>query len=292
MRVESLKDLLTQFPDIDGYWDVNRLLTTESQIRLLPGGEALTQLARVQGLQENILEARVTLDQVKTVLDETTGPEKTRLEIRFLLELGRLLCLSMTPAKAQAHFFRAFEMATKIPEFHYFAVDAAVMLSITQPPKYQNEWLIKATNLAEESRNAQANLWKSQLYVMQGWHLFDFRRLPEALASFEKAAAQVPPPSDDKMLVIKWSIARIMRGLNRFEEALTIQRYLKTQLTIGAAAGHVDLEIAENLQNLQQHQEAKTYFESAYAELSMNRWYSDNRAEELSRMQYIHKKRT
>ncbi len=292
MRVESLKDLLTQFPDIDGYWDVNRLLTTESQIRLLPGGEALTQLARVQGLQENILEARVTLDQVKTVLDETTGPEKTRLEIRFLLELGRILCLSMTPSKAQPHFFRAWEMATKVPEFHYFAVDAAVMLSNTQPPKYQNEWLIKATALAEESKNPQAALWKSQLYVMQGWHLFDFRRLPEALSSFEKAAVQEPPPTEEKLLVIKWSIARVMRGLNRFEEALAIQRFLKTQLTIGAAAGHVDLELAENLQSLQQHQEAKTYFESAYAELSMNRWYSDNRAAELSRMQYIHKKRT
>ena len=37
--------------------------------------------------------------------------------------------------------------------------------------------------------------------------------------------------------------------------------------------------------------EAKAYFELAYAELSVDLWYSDNKTDELDRMKYLSKKR-
>jgi tetratricopeptide (TPR) repeat protein len=302
MRIESLRDLHGQFPDIDGFWDFADLNRTESNIRArLPSEEgpwtpkdleALTQLGRLQGLQGNLSQARATLEKARQRINEISGEARLRPETRVLLELGRVLCLGMTPTKAQNFFNEAWELATASHDA-FFAIDAALMLSISQPPKSKNEWLQKAMMLAQETKAGQGKLWLAQLYTMEGWHAFDFRQFDKALESFEKALAEPRQPGDEKKYFVnRWCRARALRAVNRNQEAYEIQQTLLGESTeAGSNNGHVYLEVAECLQALNRHEEAKAFFESAHKELSADGWYSDNKASELGRMMYLAKKR-
>lgn len=295
MRIESLRDLHGNFPDYDGYWNSEDLMGTEIRIRelSLTSPEALTQLARVQALQGNLPAARVTIDEARKAIFESGKPIDKRAELRWNLEQGRILCLTMTPAKALNFFTSAWLLAQDLGEV-YFSIDAALMLSIIRPPKFQNEWLHKAIEIAETAQIPQAKMWLAQLYTMDGWHSFDFRQYDKALSSFEKALEKSSGQnSDGKTYVIEWCVGRALRALNRSEEALKIQKALQTKMSAtGRANGHVVLEIAENMQVMGNTEEAKQYFEQAYNELSTDGWYSDNKASELSRMHYLAKKRT
>ncbi len=301
MRIESLNDLLGQFPDIDGFWNFDDLVKTETTISaLLPSPsetwsskdvEVLTQLGRVQSLQGHHASARVTLAEAQKKIADLDSAARLRPEIRYLLEQGRLLCAQMTPSKAQNYFSQAWNLSASAKEV-FFAIDAALMLSISQPPKYQNEWLQKALSLAEETVTEQGHLWLAQLYTMDGWHKFDFRSFDKALESFEKALARPRVPGDDtKNFVIRWCIARTLRALGRIQESYDLQYALHTELLeVGGSNGHVYLELAECQQTLNRLAEAKTNFEFAYKELSANGWYTDNKASELGRIQYLSKK--
>ena len=96
----------------------------------------------------------------------------------------------MNPAQSVPYFSRAWELAEQLGET-FFSVEAAVMLSISQSPKLQNEWLQKVIELAEHTQDENSKLWLTQLYVMDGWHSFDFRKYEHALTSFERALSAV-----------------------------------------------------------------------------------------------------
>jgi tetratricopeptide (TPR) repeat protein len=303
MRIESLHDLLGQFPDVDGFWtakDINvaegairGVLSTQNEDQLnLKTVEALIQLVRVLDLQKKPDEARVTLDQARQLFTMVDGPLRRRAEIRLLIEEGRHFSLAMTPVKAHSPLMQAWILASEVHE-PFFAIEAALMLAMIQPPKSQNEWLQRALVLAENTGNLQAKLWLAQLYLIDGWRLFDLRRYEEALESFSKAAAR--PRDTGEMtdfMVIRWCVARVLRALNRTHEALEIQHEILAELNrTGKVNGHVFLEIAECFQLLEKTNDAKIYFESAHKELSANDWYSDNNGSELKRMHYLFKKR-
>ncbi len=304
MRTQTVQDLYKQFPDIDGFWSSEDLSVTEITIRQQlpqkPDSEwtaeeigSLTQLARVQNLQEKSSEAKVTLEKAKTLLIMCpSDSSKIRTEIRLVLEEGRHLWLARNPAKAQNFFNQAWNMSTETKE-DFFAVDAAIMLSLCQPRKSQNEWLQKALALAESSHDEQGKLWLTQLYVLNGWHCFDFRRFEEALENFNKALARPRGNGETSDLyMIRWCVGRALRGLNRVAEALDVQTQLKNDLSIlGRVNGYVFLEIAECLQLLQRTEDAKSFYELAYKDLSMNPWFSDNNPTELRRMQFLFKLR-
>ena len=304
MRTQTVQDLYKQFPDIDGFWASDDLTVNESKIRqIIPNKTdatwtaeeigSLTQLARVQNLQEKSEEAKATLDRARTLLASCPqDAARTRTEIRLLLEEGRHLWLARNPAKAQNYFNQAWTLANEA-NLNFFAIDAAIMLSLCQPRKFQNEWLQKALTLAETTTDEQAKLWLTQVYVLNGWHFFDFRRFEEALDSFNKALARPRGNGETSDLyMIRWCIGRTLRGLNRVAEALEVQTQIKTDLSIiGRVNGYVFLELAECLQLLQRAEEAKGFFELAYKDLSMNPWFSDNNPTELRRMQFLYKLR-
>ena len=304
MRTQTVQDLYKQFPDIDGFWASDDLTVTESKIRQnIPNKPesawtpeeigSLTQLARVQNLQEKNEEAKATLDRARTLFALCPqNPARVRTEIRLLLEEGRHLWLARNPAKAQNIFSQAWTMANESNE-PFFAIDAAIMLSLCQPKKFQNDWLQKALNMAETTTDEKAKLWLTQVYVLNGWHFFDFRRFDEALDSFNKALARPRGNGETSdLFMIRWCIGRTLRGLNRVAEALDVQTQIKTDLSIiGRVNGYVFLELAECLQLLQRAEEAKGFFELAYKDLSMNPWFSDNNPTELRRMQFLYKLR-
>ena len=291
MRIESLYSALAYFPDIDGFWQPEDFPATEREIRSKSPVtvELLSQLARVQGLQGELPAARETLELARQMMTERAEP---RARLRWLLEQGRIHCLAMSPTKANEFFVQAWNLANEAGE-SFFAIDAALMLSTIRPPKSQNEWLQKALSLAETSDDSRARLWLTQLYLLDGWHSYDFRQFEKALESFNKAIS-MPSLSDDQSRTypLLWSKARVLRAMGQVTEALEIQERLwKEMQSSGKVNGHVYLEIAECYQLLRNQDEAKANFELAYAELSADGWYSDNHAEDLSRMKYLYKKR-
>lgn len=253
--------------------------------------EVLSQLARAQALQGKLVEARATLDHIQKMISVTSGELDPRAEIRWLLEAGRLNCLSMSPARAHDLFARAWTRANETNQ-NYFAIEAALMLSVVRPPKFQNEWLKKALELAETATDPACKIWLAQLLFLEGWHAYDFRQFDKALASFERALAQPSVVQDEsKGFSIQWSRARTLRALGRVPEALEAQKALLTKLSgVGRVSGYVYLEVAECHQLLKHKDDAKSYFELAYAELSVDGWFSDNKMDELDRMKYLFKK--
>ena len=302
MRIESVRELTGLFPDVDGYWDFDDLARTEARIKQILTldteagfsalSEVLSQLIRVQALQGKFPEAKASLEEFRKAIVANESLGTTRPMIRFLLEQGRIHCLSMVPTQAQTFFKQAWDLALKLNE-PFFAIDAATMLSICSSPKNQSEWLQKALKLAEESKDDQSKLWLGQLYIMNGWRLFDLRRHEEALESFKKSLAQPRVTNDQpKHFMARWCYARALRETKHVQEALTVQRELFKELNeTGKLNGYVFLEMAECLQLLSETEDARVNFELAHKELLLNPWYADNRQSELARLQHLAKKR-
>lgn len=290
---------MSQFPDIDGFWGLEsptaieaaicrRLPATETEEWSLEAIEALTQLARFKGQKNELKEAKLLLNQATALLAAKAPELRKKAEMRLELEMGRWFSLSMNPKKAEDHFLKAWNLANEGKHL-FFATEAAVLISLVQPPKLQVEWFLKALKTAENSSVDSGQRWLPQLYMMQGWRSFDGHRFAEALQSFEKAIAQPRVPGDiAQYRVIQWAIARTLRALERTPEALERLQTLHLEMVnSGVANGYVDLELAECLQRTKKLVDAKAYFGSAHTLLSEDAWYADNYASDLVRMKRL-----
>ena len=153
----------TDAPEIDDLWDYNEPAGSEARFRARlaqsePGSpaylELLTQIARAQGLQRNFADANETLSKVQSVL----SPGAARPRVRYLLEHGRVFNSSGQKPEASARFLEAWQMAQAAGE-DSFAVDAAHMLAISQPPAEQTAWNLRAIAAAEQSAQPRARHW-------------------------------------------------------------------------------------------------------------------------------------
>lgn len=301
MRIESLYSALAYFPDLENSWRPHDLVWTESNLRSQLEAERglnhartielLAKIARVRGLNGDLVSARLLLDEALDLLAKTDGVPSTQL--RLLLEQGRFFALSRSSLKSQALFLQAWEMAVA-SKYDFLAIDAAVMLFTVAPLKGQNDWLLRAAQLVDSSADPQVKLWSAQVYMMQGWHAFDLRRYDEALLSFDAAIGATQSDAlPAKVYPPLWGKARVLRALGRIGEALELQTTIRDRMqNRGDVDGHVYLEMAECNQLLSQHHRAREFFELAHASLSTDNWYVDNRSDELARMKYIFKKRT
>ena len=159
-------------------WDFDDLDATEARFRALRA-EALTQLARVQGLREDYAGGDRLLDEV----DE----EDPRVRIRIELERGRLRRSSGDPAAALPHFERAFDAAVEAGE-DWLAGDAAHMAALAAPDR---EGFVGWTNRGLElaDRTEAASYWAGPLLNNLGWEYFDAEDYEQALDAFERALA-------------------------------------------------------------------------------------------------------
>jgi tetratricopeptide (TPR) repeat protein len=303
MRIENLHEAIAYFPDIDGFWSTGDLADAETRIReQLPADwatdwkaqsvELLTQLARVQGMRGDLERAQATIDQSRQMIADSRENFGARAEVRWRLEQGRIFCMGMNLRKANDMFAQAWTQASE-NGLAFFAIDAAMMLFLTRPPKQQNEWLQRALSLANSSSDKHVRLWISQLLYFEGWTAFDSHQFDKALACFEKAMSEPrATDSNGRWMALQWSRARMMRALGQTEQALEIQNTLFEEMRIrGKVSGYVYLELAECQQLLNQREPAKANFELAFTELSNDPWFADNRSDELNRMKYLFKKR-
>lgn len=288
-----------ELPNFDRMWDFSKPDQTEKRFReLLPRAEAsgdldyhlqlLTQIARTQGLQGRFDDAHATLDGVEQNLDEASPATR----IRYLLERGRTLNSSKQKEKARALFLEAWELGCE-KKVDFYALDAAHMMEIVEPKENKLEWNEKAMKLAETSEDERTKLWLGALYNNRGWALFELERYEEALEIHKKgwewrkqrAKEAGREDVDEPTLIAKWCVARMLRALERYEEALAMQREIletRTKLELGTGFAHE--ELAENLLALGKAEEAKPHFVEAWKQLEGETWIEESEPERYARL--------
>ncbi len=279
--------------DFDSLWDYSDPHKTEEKFRevllQIPDHgpaflEMLTQIARAQGLQRKFNKAHQTLDQVERRLSAAISREK----IRYLLERGRVLNTSGDTEGSRKYFEKALEMATQLSQDSY-AVDALHMLAIVAPPASSLDFNLRAIALAESSGQANARSWLASLYNNTGWSYHELGEYASALEMFKKAEkARVPNGSASEIRIARWCVARVLRSLNRVEEALSKQLKLEEELeSAGEADGYVFEEIGECLLALNRSREASVYFTKAHEALSQDTCLMEQEPARMARLKKL-----
>jgi tetratricopeptide (TPR) repeat protein len=283
-------------PDFDSLWDYDRPGETEQIFRaLLPAARAsedrsyhvqlLTQIARCQGLQMNFEEAHRTLDRAQDMLT----PDMETARIRYLLERGRVHNSSGEPQEARPLFIEAWEYGLETGQ-DYYAVDAAHMMGIVEPPEKQLEWAERAMDLAERSTDERVSHWLGPLYNNTGWTYHDLGEYEKALNLFRKSLAWREERGDEEgARIARWTIARAQRSLGRAEKALEMQLAIMEEMEAAGLQedGYVFEEIGECLLDLGRTDEARPYFRRAYELLSRDAWMAANEQERLARLKRL-----
>ncbi|KPJ52787.1 hypothetical protein AMJ39_06960 [candidate division TA06 bacterium DG_24] len=283
-------------PDFDALWDYANPQQTEIEFReLVPKAKAsgdisyyaqlMTQIARTQGLQRQFEEAHATLDTVETLLTD----DLLVARIRYLLERGRVYNSSGKPEKAIPYFLKALELGQAHGE-DYYAIDAAHMLAIAEPPERQLGWAEKAIELTEKTTDERAKKWLGPLYNNTGWTYHDLGEYDRALELFEKSLRWREEQNDERgTRIAKWTLARTYRSLGRIEEALAIQTALRAEIEEKdlEPSGYVFEELGECLLLLGRDEEARDNFKRAYDILSMDEWHVANEPERLERLKEL-----
>jgi tetratricopeptide (TPR) repeat protein len=258
--------------------------STQPQVDKSAAIEVLSLIARAESSQNRLAEAKVTLQQAQNLLNQET-PLHVSAKIRWLLESGRIAILEKTPSQARTAFSEAFTLASNSGE-DYLAVETAQMIATVEPQKSQQEWINRAIGIAEISPQMEAKRWLGSLYTSLGWKLYDLRQYEKSLETFQKSLSHLKlHGSDREIFLAKWSAGKVLRTMNRTEEALAIQKGLLSELGIGGAKdGRLFEELAECLHTLKRESEAEIYFDLAYRELSNDEWVTDNQPVKLKRL--------
>ncbi len=280
---------MTAILDIDAFWEYEDPAASEERFRAALDRasaderlELLTQIARTYSLRRRFAEAHAQLDALSPLLANSGLLPR----LRYLLERGRTYNSAGDAELARQSFIRAWEEATAAEE-EGLAVDAAHMVAITLAGTDEAlTWQQKGIAIARLSDAPKAQALLPAMLNNIAWDLHELGRFTEALAYFQEAqmaweARAKPQP----IQVARWSVARCLRSLERYTEALAILYTLaQAHAEQGAADGYVFEEIAENLVALGQMTEAKPYFAQAVEVLSQDAWFVQHEIARLEKM--------
>jgi tetratricopeptide (TPR) repeat protein len=150
----------------------------------------------------------------------------------------------------------------------------------------QMGWNLRALELAESSPAPRARRWRGSLYNNIGWTQHDAGRYDEALETFYKALRfREEQGTASDIRVARWCVARTLRSLARYDEALAIQRDLLHEMEqSGEPDGYEHEELGELLLALDREDEARGHFARAHALLSQDPWPAANEGARLQRL--------
>lgn len=259
---------------LDGLWDFDDPAASVTAFRRAladfdPGStahaELRTQLARALGLQHREQEALTELSAV-----ESARPATAQVMARLELERGRIDNSNGRPTAAVPHFEAAAAAARSAGD-DFLLVDALHMLAIADAQGSEN-WTRQALAVAEASADPRVRRWLGTLHNNHGWALHDRGDAAGALAQFEAAlAAQRRHGDAERVRIAEWAVARALRSLGRFADALVIQR----RLAHGPSDGYVFEELGELLLATGAPAAAAPYFAAAAEVLAGDPWFDE-----------------
>ena len=278
--------------DIDSFWEYSDPALSETRFRAaLPEAqgderlELLTQIARTYSLRGQFAEAQALLAEVEKGLSGAGA----RPRIRYWLERGRVYNSSGDKDTARPLFMQAWELGQSAGQTG-LAVDAAHMVAITYSGTPDAiTWNLRGLELARLSDDAKARALIPALLNNAAWDLHERGEFAQALPLFAEAQVEWEKRGKPAQIQIaRWSVARCLRSLGRYDEALTIQHALEAEhQQTGTTDGYVFEEIAENLLALGRTAEARPYFQQAVEALSQDDWFVQNEAERLTRLKLL-----
>jgi tetratricopeptide (TPR) repeat protein len=187
-------------------WDFDDLDATEARFRALRA-EALTQLARVEGLRDRF-------DEGDRLLDEIVEQD-ARVAVRVDLERGRLRRSAGDRDGALPLFERAFAKALAAGE-DWLAGDAAHMCALAAPDREGFvAWTTRGIELGESSEAAA--YWLGPLLNNLGWEYFDAGEHEQALEAFERALGvrEREPEKIAEIEAAREAVGEALRALGR-----------------------------------------------------------------------------
>ena len=259
---------------LDELWDFGDPEASAERLRaelaLLPTTsvahqELRTQLARALVLQHLEDEATAELDAI-----EATGPTDPRVVTRLQLERGRLHNSGGRAAQAIPHFTSAVTAARDAGD-DFLLVDALHMLAIADPDN-GDHWTRAALAATHRTTDPRTRRWIGSLRNNFAWNLHDRGDFAEALEQFEGAReAYLANGSAEQQRIAEWAVARALRSLQRYDEALTIQ----ARLAAGEPDGYVEEELAELLLATGASEKARPHFARAAEMLAQDPWLDE-----------------
>jgi tetratricopeptide (TPR) repeat protein len=212
-----------------------------------------TQIARTWGLRGDFARARAVLASLEAELPERSAEAK----VRHALELGRTVASPAHPPESQTaaqrerariDYRRAFETA-KAAQLDFLAIDALhMMVMVDTGPADQLAWNVKAIAYMEQSTQPDARKWEGSLRNNVGHANRLLGNYEEALRQFHLSlAAHEREGRAANVRIAHWMIARTLRDMKRFDEAIAIQLRLEREW---AVAGEDDPYVFEELEQL------------------------------------------
>ena len=303
---------------LDGLWNFDDPIASEQHFRQaltdsVSGStacaELTTQLARALGLQGRFDDATALLDAIAGTAradtafagiavassaaastGDTSRSDAGRgaalpavVRVRLSLERGRLLNSAGEPAAAIGQFREALVLAQSIGE-DFLAIDAAHMLAIADRER-ADEWTDLALRAVTRSADPRTQRWAGSLHNNAGWSRHDAGDYAAALAEFEAAlAAYTVHGTVEQVRVARWAVARALRSLARFDEALQIQLQLSEH---GPADGYVEEELAELLLATGRPDDAAQHAGAAAELLGTDDWFAEYEPGRLERLRRL-----
>ena len=277
--------------DIDALWDYADPAAMELRFRQAMLGasaeqqlELQTQIARTWSLRGNFDEAHRVLDGVQPQASRSAA-----VQVRYALERGRTFNSAGQRDAARALFEQAFAQA-RGAGLDALAVDAAHMVAISHGGTAQGlQWNRRGIDLALASADPQAQRLVPAMLNNSAWDLMDMGRPAEALPLFEQALALWQARAKpEPILVGQWSVARCLRALGRYDEALASQQaLLDAHRRRGSGDGYVHEEMAENLLALGRGAEAAPQFAAAAELLGQDEALARDQPQRLARLRKL-----
>jgi tetratricopeptide (TPR) repeat protein len=274
--------------DVDAYWEYGNPAASEQRFRAALADasgdsqlELLTQIARTYSLRRRFTDAHAVLDEGDPKLPQAgTAPR-----VRYLLERGRTYNSAGDKVRAKPLLIAAYDLAFAA-KLDGLAVDAAHMVPIVSGSAEGAQWTERGLALARSSADPKARALLPALLNNHAWNLHDQGRFEEALPVFRDAeSAWHATGRQPQGRIASWSVARCLRSLARYDEALAIQRGLEQAYAEdGAADGYVFEEIAELLLAMDRRAQARPYFERAADELGRDPSFAMAQAARLQRL--------
>jgi tetratricopeptide (TPR) repeat protein len=144
---------------------------------------------------------------------------------------------------------------------------------------------LQAIDQANASPDKRAQGWLGPLLNNTGWSLHALGDFARALDLFQQAVVfREARGSDTSIRIAHWCVARTLRSLKRYDEALQMQRDLEEAHARAETGGdgYVQEEIGELLL-LRDDPAAATHFAQAFARLGEDAWLLANEGERVAR---------
>ncbi len=253
--------------------------------------QILSQIALAQAMQHKFKLAHKTLDTAEKLLTSNYSIAQARV----LLERGRVYMQAFQFKKSLPFFLKSYQFSKK-HKLDYHASNAAHMIAFVTPNlKDKIKWNKISIAINTQSKDPKVSDWNMIDYNNLGSNFIDAKKYQEAISAYKQT---VKLAIKKKLEVIalggKWGIACGLRGLNKIDQALTMQLELLDQYNALHKKGILTTELLRVTRGVVCEELAEIYLDKtkqyaalAYQDLSKDQWMKKLKKDRIDKMKRL-----